>query len=113
MCISKLIFDLFGYHHKKNQLDLVEKYVLENFLDEAAVKVAKQDYFFVSAFVSLCGPVYFVRPDVIERMEALAEKVKDKEYMRRELLELADDMRRFHKAQALAELKMAILNRWK
>ena len=95
-----------------DQLDLVEKYVLDSFLEEGAVTVAKQDYFYVDAFVNFCGPVYFVRPDVIERIESVAEKVQDRDQMRRKLLELADDMRRFHKAQALAELKMALLNRW-
>jgi aminopeptidase N len=93
-----------------DQLDLVECFLNTNFFEEA-LKVGKQDFFYVDAFVSYCGPIYYVNLEVIEKLEKLAEEAKEYDSLRRRLLELSDDMRRFLKAQSLADVYLSIVNK--
>jgi aminopeptidase N len=95
-----------------DQLDIVETFINEKFFEDV-LKIASKDFFYVNAFVSYCGPIFYVSDSTIEKLEALAEKTKDFDICRRTLLELSDDMRRFIKAQQIAELYLSLLNRWK
>jgi aminopeptidase N len=95
-----------------DQLDIVENFLKAKFFDDA-LTVGKQEFFYVDAFVMYCGPVYFVNEDVIDRLEKLAENASQYDTLKRRLLELADDMRRYLKAQSLAEVYLSILNKWK
>jgi hypothetical protein len=85
-----------------DQLDLVEEYVNGKFFDDS-LKVGQQEHFYVDAFVMCCGPSYQVSQETVDKLEILAEKSKDYDSLRRRVLELADDVRRFHKAQTLAQ----------
>lgn len=95
-----------------DQLDLVEEFIKDRFMDDV-LKIGSQEFFYVDAFVMFCGPIYYVNLEVIEKLEALAEKAKEYDTLRRKLLELADDMRRFLKAQSIAEVYLSLLNKWK
>ena len=95
-----------SYFASIDQLDLVEEFLRVKFFEDVA-KIGKQDHFYVDAFVMYCSPVYYVEQDVIKRLEIVAEEVKQFDTLRRRLLELADDMRRFLKAQSLAEVYLA------
>jgi aminopeptidase N len=95
-----------------DQLELVETFVNEKFFEDA-IKIASKDIFYVDAFISYCGPIFTVNNTTIEKLEALAEKTKDFDICRRRLLEMSDDMRRYLRAQQMAELYLSLLNRWK
>ena len=83
------------------QLDLVEKYVKEKFFEDI-LKIAKTDYFYLSAFIEYCSPEYYATDEIIKKIEAKAAEATMSEILKRYLLELADDMKRFKKTQELA-----------
>ena len=83
------------------QLDLVEKYVKEKFFEDI-LKIAKTDYFYLSAFIEYCSPEYYATDEIIKKIEAKAAEATMSEILKRDLLELADDMKRFKKTQELA-----------
>jgi aminopeptidase N len=85
-----------------DQLDLVEDLVKTRFFEDAKI-VAKQEHFYVSAFVDNCAPMLYVQDDIIAKIEKLADEIESNDSMRRALKELADDMRRYAKAQKLSE----------
>lgn len=94
-----------------DQLDLVEPYIKERFFEDAE-KVRSNEHFYVDAFVLYCGPIYYVDLDTIIKLEKLAENNAKHDTFKRRLLELADDMRRFMKAQKLSEVYLSLLNKW-
>ena len=85
-----------------DQLDLVEDLIKNRFFEDAK-KVAKQEHFYVDAYVNNCYPIYYVDDEMIARVEKLADEIDHNDSMRRALRESADDMRRFAKAQKLSE----------
>lgn len=92
-----------SYFASVDQLDLVREYIDEKFFEDA-LKVGKQEHFYVDAFVMNCGPGFYVSEETVKKLEELAEKSKEYDTLHRRLLELADDIRRFYKAQCLAEV---------
>jgi hypothetical protein len=94
-----------------DQLPLVEDYLKVKFFEDA-LEVAKQDYFYITYFILYCSPSMYVNIHIIESVEKLAEKCENYDIMKRKLLELSDDMRRFLKAQSLAEVYLSLLNKW-
>jgi len=94
------------------QLDLDEKIIKERFFVDV-LEVSKNEYFFIDYFFMFCTPGSFVEKDVIDKVEKLiTELTAEHEYIKKKLMEMADDMKRYLKAQVLCELKMSLLNKW-
>ena len=94
------------------QLDLVQKILKESFFVDV-LEVSKNEYFFIDYFFMYCTPVNFVEKDVIDKVEKLIDGLTaEHDYIKKKLLEMADDMKRYLKAQILCEIKMALLNKW-
>jgi len=94
------------------QLDLVEKIIKERFFVDV-LKVSDNEYFFIDYFFMFCTPVNFIEKDVIDRIEQLITELNSEhEYVKKKLMEMVDDMKRYLKAQMLCEIKMSILNKW-
>jgi aminopeptidase N len=84
------------------QLDLVKDFLVDKFFEDAKT-VGKQEHFYVDAFVGSCAPIFFVDDEnFIEKIDNLAKEIEN-DSLKRRLLELTDDMRRFAKAQKLIE----------
>jgi aminopeptidase N len=94
-----------------NQLDIVDDYLRIKFFDDV-LKIGNQDFFYITPFMMYFSPVLLVENEIIEKLETLAEKAKEFENLQKKLLELIDDMKRFRKAQSLAEIYLSILNKW-
>jgi len=94
-----------------NQLDIVDDYIRNKFFEDV-LKIGNQDYFYLTPFMMYCSPVLLVENEIIEKLEALTEKAKELETLHKMLLELIDDMKRFRKAQSMAEIYLSILNKW-
>jgi len=94
-----------------SQLDLVENIIKNNFFQDV-LEVSKNEYFFIDYFFMYCTPSSFVEKDVIDRMEKFCSELSGEfEYIKKKLMEMADDMRRSLRAQILCEMKMSILNK--
>jgi aminopeptidase N len=83
------------------QLELIEDYLKNKFFEDAKT-VGKQEHFYVDAWVNACAPIFYVDDGTIGRIECLA-KESENDTLKRRLLELADDMKRFAKSQKLIE----------
>ena len=94
---------LMAYFALRDQLDLVEPFLREKFFEVLYDVGKSNDFFYVRSFVNSLAPSYFVEPEIICKLEALSEKVKELDQVRKCLLELTDDMKRCLKAHQLCE----------
>jgi len=94
-----------------NQIDLVEEYLRRRFFEDV-LKLGNQDFFYLTPFFMYCSPILLVENEIIEKLESLVEEAKEYETVHKKLLEMVDDMKRFRKAQALAEIYLTLLNKW-
>jgi aminopeptidase N len=82
------------------QCDLVEDYLKVGFF-EAAKNISNQESYYVNAFVLNCAPVYYVKDEnLIKKIENLTGEVEHNN-LKKKLLELTDNMKRYAKAQKL------------
>lgn len=101
-----------SYFAPINQLDIVDEYLRDRFFEDA-MKIGNQEFFYITPFMMYCSPMIIVENDIIVKLDNLTEKAKEFETLHKKLLELVDDMKRFRKAQSLAEIYLSLLNKWR
>ena len=86
-----------------DQLDLVKDFLTEKFFEVLPQVGKNNESFYVKDFISYCSPNMFIEEDIIKKMDALVEKVKDMSQVKRYLMETTDLMKRKLVAHKLCE----------
>ena len=94
---------LMGGFSSRDQLDLVQDYLLNKFFEVVPEVGRSNEFLYVRAFVTCLSPSYYVNEDTINKLENLAERIKDLDQVHKEVIELADDLKRCLKAHKLCE----------
>ncbi len=103
--LYKMISSMTGFV-QRNQIELVQEFVLEKFFDVCLDVGKKNEHMYTSAFIESFFPILFVRKEVIERVDQLVEKAES-DSVRRKLIEELDDLKRIFKSH---EFNMQYLN---
>jgi aminopeptidase N len=95
-----------------NQIDLIEEFLTEKFFD-AISSLGKCEYFYIDYFLMFCSPTNFVDQKIIEKFEQKISTLDSTfNYIKKALIEMLDEIKRYQRAQAFTELKASLMNRW-